>query len=209
MLDGSAAVLEAPDVRACFFGDSFVAGVGDSSGLGWVGRVTAAARIADHRLTSYNLGVRRETSVEVAARIPIEAPPRLEGAEDARLIVSFGVNDTSDAAGRPRASLEEGLQSVRIAAQFISPKRLLLIGPSAVSDDTQNSLIDMRDRSFEAEAARLGIRFVPTFRATVQNPTWRRQVAVGDGFHPDAAGYELLAAVIEPPLLDWLAPVAG
>ena len=31
------------DLRVCFVGDSFVAGIGDSSALGWVERVTIAA----------------------------------------------------------------------------------------------------------------------------------------------------------------------
>ena len=32
------------DLRACFFGDSLTLGQGDDSGLGWPGRVFAAAR---------------------------------------------------------------------------------------------------------------------------------------------------------------------
>ncbi len=200
-------VFAGPDIRACFFGDSFVAGVGDSSGLGWVGRVTATARSKGHRLTSYNLGVRSETSIQVASRIPLEAPPRWSDAEDARLVVSFGVNDTSDVGGRLRASVEDGLRAVRSAAQSISPERFLLVGPPAVADDQQNSLIETRDRSLQSETGVLGIRFVSTFRPTRDSRMWRHQVAVGDGFHPDADGYELLASIIEPVLLDWLAPL--
>ncbi|MGM7697514.1 GDSL-type esterase/lipase family protein [Microbacterium sp. A84] len=208
MNDDPAAEFEGPDIRACFFGDSFVAGVGDSSGLGWVGRVTAAARSAGRRLTSYNLGVRRETSVQVASRIRSEGPPRWADAEDTRLVVSFGVNDTSDVGGHPRVSVEDGLRSVRSAAQCISSERILLIGPPAVADDRQNALIEIRDGAFRVEAENLGIRFVSTFRMTMDDRMWRHQVAVGDGFHPDAGGYELLASVIEPVLLEWLAPLS-
>lgn len=198
---------ERPDIRACFFGDSFVAGVGDSSGLGWVGRVTAAARAAGHRLTSYNLGVRGQASTQVASRIAVEAPARWAEADDSRLVVSFGVNDTTRVAGLPRASSEEGLQAIRLAAQFTTAERFLLIGPPAVFDDAQNELIQERDRAFQAEARRLGVRFVSTFRETADDSTWRHEVEVGDGFHPDAVGYQLLAAVIEPSLLEWLEPV--
>jgi hypothetical protein len=49
------------DARACFFGDSFRAGVGDEQGLGWVGRVVARARADGFEVTAYNLGVRRQT----------------------------------------------------------------------------------------------------------------------------------------------------
>ncbi|WP_366929047.1 GDSL-type esterase/lipase family protein [Gordonia sp. (in: high G+C Gram-positive bacteria)] len=113
-----------PDLRVCFFGDSFVAGLGDSTGLGWVGRVSVAARAAGHRLTSYNLGVRRETSVQVVGRIPVEAPPRLLDAEDARLVLSFGVNDTTEVDGRARVSLDETVRAVRFAAGCMPVDRL-------------------------------------------------------------------------------------
>ena len=56
------------DLRVVFVGDSFVAGVGDPEGRGWVGRVVAAAHAAGLPLTAYNLGVRRETSADVLAR---------------------------------------------------------------------------------------------------------------------------------------------
>ncbi|WP_166784164.1 hypothetical protein [Cryobacterium gelidum] len=35
---------------------------------------------------------------------------------------------------------------------------------------------------------------------------WRRQIREGDGDHPDANGYEHLAAIIETPLLERLSP---
>jgi hypothetical protein len=45
------------DRRILFFGDSLVAGVGDPSGDGWVGRVVAASCAAGLPVTAYNLGV--------------------------------------------------------------------------------------------------------------------------------------------------------
>jgi lysophospholipase L1-like esterase len=41
-------------IRACFFGDSFVNGVGDNQHLGWVGRFSAAESSRGADLTSYN-----------------------------------------------------------------------------------------------------------------------------------------------------------
>lgn len=199
--------VSAPDLRVCFFGDSFVAGVGDSSGLGWVGRVTAAARAAGHRMTSYNLGVRRETSVQVVERIASEAPPRLSDAEDARLVVSFGVNDTSEVNGLPRVSVEEGVRALQAVSQFIVAERVLMVGPPATADSAQNGRIQIRDRALSREAGRLGIRYISTFQATLVDASWQYEVATGDGYHPDSAGYRLLASLIEPALLEWLAPL--
>ena len=53
-----------------------------------------------------------------------------------------------------------------------------------------------------------GIPFLGCFESTVANLVWRREVREGDGFHPDAAGYEQLAAIIQAPLLEWLTPHA-
>ena len=55
-------------MRLCFIGDSLVNGTGDPTGLGWVGRVTASARRRGHDVTTYNLGIRRDTSADIAAR---------------------------------------------------------------------------------------------------------------------------------------------
>ena len=37
--------MSSPSLRLCFFGDSIVAGFGDETQLGWVGRVVHAARV--------------------------------------------------------------------------------------------------------------------------------------------------------------------
>src|SRR5690606_27298725 len=56
------------DLRICFVGDSFVAGVGDPEALGWSGRLTVDAHAAGVAPTAYNLGVRRQTSTDIAGR---------------------------------------------------------------------------------------------------------------------------------------------
>ncbi len=90
--------------RLLFFGDSLVAGVGDPTGRGWVGRVVAASFGLGFPLTAYNLGVRAETSEQVAARWRSEALPRLTAVTDARIILSFGANDTTIEQGRLRVA---------------------------------------------------------------------------------------------------------
>jgi hypothetical protein len=61
------------DQRLLFFGDSLVAGVGDPTGAGWVGRVVAASFTSGLGLTAYNLGIRGETSEQIASRWRVEA----------------------------------------------------------------------------------------------------------------------------------------
>jgi aspartyl-tRNA(Asn)/glutamyl-tRNA(Gln) amidotransferase subunit C len=86
---------------------------------------------------------------------------------------------------------------------------ILLVGPPAVDDDEQNARIGPLDRLLAAAAAALGMPYVPTFAATERDPVWRDPVRAGDGFHPDAAGYAHLAALVTDPILDWLAGERG
>ena len=198
------------DVRVCFAGDSLVAGTGDESALGWVGRVAAAAIASGLDLTAYNLGVRGATSVQVARRLAIEARPRLTAGDDPRIVLSFGVNDTLVEDGRPREPTDRTLEALRTMRHRAAPVPILLVGPPAVDDDEQNDRIRLLDTALEQEAAALRVPYVAAFPATVSAPVWRHPVHVGDGFHPDAAGYAHLAAVLAPPIVAWLSapPVA-
>ena len=66
-----------PDLRVCFLGDSFVAGVGDPEHRGWVGRLAARTSREGQPLTVYDLGVRRETSRDLLRRWHGKCVPRL------------------------------------------------------------------------------------------------------------------------------------
>jgi acyl-CoA thioesterase-1 len=94
--------------RICFFGDSFVNGTGDDDGLGWVGRVVAKARQSGCDVTAYNLGIRGDTSADVAARWRSEASSRLPPNCNGRLVFSFGANDCVSQ-GSPRVSRMDSL----------------------------------------------------------------------------------------------------
>ncbi len=83
------------DIRICFVGDSYVQGTGDPEYLGWAGRLCVNARRAGHNLTGYNLGVRRETSADIARRWLGECAPRLPAATDNYVLFSFGLNDVT------------------------------------------------------------------------------------------------------------------
>src|ERR1700734_2624968 len=93
--------------RVLFFGDSLVAGVGDPSGGGWVARVISACFHGGTPITAYNLGVRRETSAQVLARWRAEAEPRVPSGVHARVVVSFGANDTTIEAGKLRVPADD------------------------------------------------------------------------------------------------------
>ena len=195
------------DQRVLFFGDSHVAGVGDPTGLGWVGRVVSASFAAGLPLTAYNLGVRGETSVQVAARWRQETRARLAPGADTRIVVSFGANDTTIEDGaqrveedRSRAALDEILeraQAIELAA--------LVVGPAPVDDSEQNRRIQSLSDAFDEICAERGVSFLGVVEPLLTSDVWSEQVASGDGAHPGAAGYEALAElVLSGGWLDWL-----
>src|SRR5580704_11230152 len=96
----------------CFVGDSLVAGTGDPEHLGWVGRITLRAHPHYPTMTTYNLGVRRETSTEVRARLRAECEPRLRSDLDCRVVVSFGVNDSAIEHGAARVTHDQSIANL-------------------------------------------------------------------------------------------------
>jgi len=175
-------------------------------GLGWVGRITAESHRRGLPLTTYNLGVRRDTSALISERLAREVAPRLAHAEIPRIVVSFGVNDTALENGTPRATREESVTALRRIHVATGATELMLVGPPAVDDDVQNVRIAVLSEFLREESRRLGIPFLPCFEGTVDNAIWRREIREGDGFHPGAAGYEQLATIVQEPLLKWLTP---
>ncbi|WP_277212167.1 GDSL-type esterase/lipase family protein [Isoptericola croceus] len=201
------------DPRICFLGDSYTAAVGDPSALGWVGRVVAAAHAAGHTLTAYPLGVRGETSAQVADRIDTELRPRLVPGADNRAVLAVGVNDTVATDDGPRLSAAQSEDALRRAVATARRRTadggVLVVGPPAVDDDAQNDRLRALDDRFARTCHALGVPYVATFAATVGHTVWRHEVAAGDSYHPGAAGYAAFAEVVEPAFLAWVDPAAG
>ena len=195
------------DLRVCFVGDSFVAGVGDPEHLGWTGRLCAASERAGLPVTRYVLGVRRQTTAEVAERWAAECRPRLSGGHwEPRLVLSTGVNDTTEVDGAPRldphASVTALAGMLDGAAHAGWP--VLVVGPPAVADDAQNQRIADLDECFARTCADHGVPYVPVVAALAADPAWRAEVAAGDGAHPGAAGYATLADLVRPSWERWI-----
>lgn len=194
------------DLRVCFLGDSFVAGVGDPEHRGWVGRLCARSTGAGPPLTAYNLGVRRETSLDVLARWAAECRPRLSAEGDRRIVVGVGVNDTTLDRGAPRVPAERS--AAALAALLDAAAGLgwpvLVVGPPPVADDGQNARIAALDVRFTEVCAARDLPYVTVAGSLGANATWRRQVTEGDGAHPGAAGYQALADLVWPQWEPWI-----
>jgi acyl-CoA thioesterase-1 len=156
----SAQAERAHDRRVAFIGDSLVAGVGDPMGLGWVGRVVAASFGLGLPLTAYNLGVRRETSEQIAARWTTETVPRMLPGTDARVVLSSGANDTTVEDGQLRAPELSCAALAAILQDAAHPGRpVLVIGPAPVDDPEQNEPIRNLSAAFAEMCERAGAAF--------------------------------------------------
>ncbi len=190
-----------------FFGDSLVAGVGDPDGGGWVARIVSAYLDRGLPLTAYNLGVRGESTVQVASRWRAEATPRKLSGSDARIVVSFGTNDTTLEQGDVRVPTLSSLQTL---ARILAEARVLgfaplVVGPAPIDDSEQNRRIAELSASFAKVCDEQDAPFIAVFPTLLESSLWMSEVSAGDGAHPGAAGYQTLAQLlIEKGLLAWL-----
>lgn len=186
------------DLRICFVGDSFVAGTNDPEYLGWTGRVAALARRRGYLLTCYNLGIRRETSSDIARRWLSEASCRLPEHCRTFLVFSFGVNDTTLENGRTRVAEAQNVENTRQILRAGQERHsVLLVGPPPIGDNDQNQRTEHLSRRMSEVAAQEGVPFLSVFEALSQDPVWMAEVNADDGAHPRAAGYEKLAALVD------------
>ena len=190
-----------------FFGDSHTVGAGDEEGLGWTGRLVAAAWADGIAVTSYNLGVRGETSADVADRWRAEARPRLPDEGDPRVVLAFGVNDVSLDGDAPCCSQEQSLLSleeVLLGAQGLGLRRFV-IGPAAIDDEAANDRIAELSYAYRMLCARHRVPYVTLVDDLRRSKVWREEIAARDGAHPGAAGYaEIARLVLAAGWLDWL-----
>ncbi len=192
------------DVRVTVLGDSYVAGVGDPAHLGWVGRVAAAT---PHPLTVYNLGIRGDTSADVADRWAREVAARRAPGCVERLVLAVGVNDTTIVDGACRVGAVESVAHLRTILTGAAGVGLstLVVGPPPVDDAEQLERTRWLSADFAAACVALYVPYVDVLDGLAADPDWTAEVAAGDGAHPGAAGYAAYARIVLPHWLRWLA----
>ncbi len=185
-------------MRICFLGDSFVSGAFDSECLGWAGRISAAARRRGHDVSPYNLGIRGETSVQLAARWRHEATLRHTALQEVRLIFEFGMNDAREINGKPQVVEEESLAAARSILGAASQwKPVLMIGPPPVNDEPRNGRVKSFSQRLATLCAELGVPCFDSHSALLSTGVWLRDIREVDGTHPSAQGYAEWARLIE------------
>jgi acyl-CoA thioesterase-1 len=193
----------AQTMRIAFLGDSIVNGTGDEEMLGWVGRVSSHAVARGHDVTCYNLGIRRDRSLEVAERWQDEVRRRLPAGHDGRVVFSFGVND---AIQMPTAPAEETIRALQSILMRSSERPMLFVGPSPLTQADLNQRIVRIDAAMSQICAVADVPYLSVFAALSASDVWMSALKQGDGAHPRSGGYRLLAELIEawPAWRAWL-----
>jgi acyl-CoA thioesterase-1 len=200
------------ELRICFVGDSITAGRLDAEMLGWPGRLARREVAAGHNVTPYNLGIRGDTSRDVLVRWLAECTARLadEPATGA-LVFAFGINDAVEKEGHGvQVSLGESLANARaILTAAATWLPTLWIGPTPCDEqynpfldrdgiawDIPNARLAEYDAAYESLAAEIGVPYLHMLAPLAQNPHWIASLAAGDGVHPAAVGFDVMAELI-------------
>jgi lysophospholipase L1-like esterase len=201
-------------IRIGFIGDSITHGTGDETLLGWPYRAGQAEVARGHDVTVYNLGIRADTSGLVAERWEAECRARLKPGINCATVFAIGINDSahekSDAMDGQRIELARSLEIIGdmlAKAEVFGP--VLWIGPTPVVDammpitrlpgviyDFRNAAIEDYNRAYVQMAAGLGVPYLDLFTALRVDPAWEDALRKSDGLHPNAQGYEMMAARI-------------
>lgn len=188
----------------CVIGDSMVAGLGDTTGKGWTGRLVEAATARGLLLHVSNLGVRGDTSRMIVDRWD-EVNRRLVAWPGTAVVCEFGVNDVMERDGVQRVDESETLAALRAMVDRAPLGRLLIVGPPPMAWPEVNERTAARSVAIGRLCTELDIPFVPTFDALARNSVWANSVADSDGAHPDFGGWEEFTAVVAQPIIEWIA----
>lgn len=199
-------------LRLCFLGDSVTVGTGDGLCRGWTSYLCEAEMARGHDISLYNLGVRAETSEDVARRWRDETTPRLPPHVDGRLIFMFGLNDCADFNGAGiRVPLDRSVTAARtMLSQAAAERRAIWIGmtpvrrdPPVISPGPGVTFTFDRARTmalntaYREIAAELGLPYIDLHESLAEDPAWDQVLEDGDGVHPTETGHRRMAGIVE------------
>ena len=197
-------------MRILVFGDSVVLGTWDSLG-GWVDRVKQhyhelyVGSDGDEKVQVYNLGIGGEASERLLKRLQNEIKARWDDRWPTAIIIATGTNDARLLGGKQLQATEEEFRE-NLAQIFTISKQytplVLYISPNGFESDevtfkghifSNNRLKNYVQMAREV-TAEMQIPMLNIFEAIKNKPEYFGV----DGVHPNSAGYEKLANIIQP-----------
>ena len=198
--------------RICFIGASTVEGLGDETGQGWTGRLTAAKRNQGNPIIPFYLGVRGQTLVQIADRAKQECKVRIIDKNCDLIVLGTGVNDIAKINGKPRTSRNSVLNTfTHLVNELNELCKLIVIGPfpvyepkmpfySAVSDlylDFQNGDINKISNAYADICGAKDIPYLNLFDELASNDNYLNGLKSKDGLHSNADGYQAVTDLID------------
>lgn len=179
----------------CFIGDSLTQGIGDELALGWVGRLARESFAKDparaRTLTVCNLGLRGDSSLRIATRWREETERRRRPGEDMAYVFSFGAAD-----GKFALPLGDSLCAARqVLAEAALLGSTLYLAPPPAFDPAWSARIRELGQAVSGLCAELGLPSFDLHQPLAAQADYMASLAA-DGIHPDAAGYDSMAALL-------------
>ena len=187
----------------CVFGDSLTFGRGDSINSGWSEKLKRDFESQDYYNCLYNLGVCGDTTEDILKRFDVEANSRIRFKREADryiIIISVGLND-SRLIGENKTpqikinKLDENIQElIQKAKMYIN--EIMFIGLTPVNElltfnyegtTFTNERISKFNEIIKSSCQENNILFFDMFE---EFSKLNYQELLGDGLHPNSAGYE-------------------
>lgn len=194
-----------------FVGDSITLGWRDETRGGWPARLLTGLGPAGASVTMYNLGVRGDTSEDIAVRWHDEVVRRRREPRSA-VVFAFGVNDAKLSPGGSYALGAARTRSnvASILARATADHTVLFVGPTPVEEAALHRVLNPASKLampsndsivavsaiIAGEAERVGVPYLDLFNELTSDPRWIAALRQTDGLHPPAIGHDILARTI-------------
>ncbi|WP_404383235.1 GDSL-type esterase/lipase family protein [Caenispirillum salinarum] len=199
-----------PVRKFCVFGDGIAFGVGDDRPGGWPARIGRREMDLVPDLQVYNMAVPWHSTADIVARWRIEAEPRVTGAARCGVVFQFGFSDTADVDDQGiRVPLPESLAH---AEKMINDARhwrpVLWIGPPPMLRSAEPreegghwvaygpARLAALNEAFSELARELKVPYLDLCDVLGDRADYRNALIDGDGVHPAAAGYAVIAEAV-------------
>ncbi|MEH6547573.1 MAG: GDSL-type esterase/lipase family protein [Sneathiella sp.] len=197
--------------RICFVGASTTEGMGDETGQGWPGRLSAPLR---DKIAPYNLGISGQLLGEIRLRAAAECAARIVDSDQGGIVFCSGMNDIARHQGLSRTPIRRVIQSFETLLndlEAIAP--LIVMGPfpvytpkmpyqsevSGLELDFRNEDIEETNTIYQGLCETHSVPYLSIFPDLMDSDLYGHSLKEGDGLHPGGDGYQLVAEKIA----DW------